>query len=60
MVNRIKKIFGLVTNSKKMDHDYYPDRHDLGFTLVINNLVKKNTVCNHYKNFDSFCVFKKI
>lgn len=40
-------------------HDYYPDRHDLGPTWVVDNMLKDNPAYTHYQNYDSLCVYKK-
>jgi len=40
-------------------HDYYPDRHELGPTWVIDELVRKSDQFTHVKDYDSLCVFRK-
>lgn len=40
-------------------HDYYPDRHDLGPTWVIDEVLRKDSQYTHYRDYDSLCVFRK-
>jgi predicted O-methyltransferase YrrM len=41
-------------------HDYYPDRHDLGSTWVVDNLVKPSAQFELDGRHDSLIVFRKI